>query len=313
MRVFNLFLQWILKVLKPFTLVAMLFLVTFGIYTNLYVFRLFSAPTLLAACMLPYIGYALGGTVSLALRQPIYRVKTIAIETGIQNTSIAYLLLIFSLPAPDGDMAAVGPMASAIMTPLPLVLLVIGYLLYKRFCRRGKEEGEAGHRHEEEGVPLSPSEGGGGGGDGGGGGGEVVDERNGNGNVQEKGEKVNGDGKGSEWRSRKDKEKKDKEKKDKEKTDKEKNDEEKEKKDEEKKDKEKKDKEKKDKEKKDEEKKDKEEKDKEKKDKEKKDEEKKDKEEKDKDKESKDKDKRKEREDSEKRKFLEDRPESDAV
>ena len=72
--------------------------------------------------------------------QPCYRVKTIAIETGIQNTSIAYLLLVFSLPAPDGDMAAVGPMASALLTPLPLFILVIIYLLYKKLCKKKTEE-----------------------------------------------------------------------------------------------------------------------------------------------------------------------------
>ncbi|XP_076449312.1 uncharacterized protein LOC143285782 [Babylonia areolata] len=160
--------KWVLKLLKPFTLIAILFLVTFGVYTNLYVFRLFSPRTLLAGCLLPYIGYTVGGTVALILRQPCYRAKTIAIETGIQNTSIGYLLLVFSLPKPDGDMAAVGPMASALMTPLPLLLLVVVYLLYKRFCKKkkGKKgEGENGGpvdgrrgEKEEEAVALKEGE-----------------------------------------------------------------------------------------------------------------------------------------------------------
>nr|KAG5693089.1 hypothetical protein BaRGS_014039 [Batillaria attramentaria] len=147
------------KFLKPLTLVAILFLVTFGIYANLYVFRLFAPRTLAAGCLLPYIGYILGGLASLVFRQPCYRVKTIAIETGIQNTSIAYLLLIFSLPTPDGDMAAVGPAASAIMTPLPLFVLVLVYLLYKRFCKKKKEgeEEEGGERAGGEGVALKNS------------------------------------------------------------------------------------------------------------------------------------------------------------
>ncbi|XP_070178201.1 sodium/bile acid cotransporter 5-like [Littorina saxatilis] len=153
--------KWILKILKPFTLVAVLFIVSFGIYANLYVFRLFAPRTLAAGCMLPYIGYTVGGLVSLIFRQPCYRIKTIAIETGIQNTSIAYLLLVFSLPAPDGDMAAVGPMASAIMTPLPLFVLVIVYLLYKRFCKKKKEGGEEGEGvegDEEKGGDIGDGE-----------------------------------------------------------------------------------------------------------------------------------------------------------
>ncbi|KAL8564219.1 hypothetical protein ACOMHN_017487 [Nucella lapillus] len=155
--------KWILKVLKPFTTLAILFLLTFGVFANLYVFRMFSPRTILAGCLLPYIGYILGAVISALLRQPCYRVKTIAIETGIQNTSIAYLLLIFSLPMPDGDMAAVGPMASAIMTPLPLFHLVLGYLLYKRCSKKKDGKGQDGEKGGgEEGVALRDGEKGGG-------------------------------------------------------------------------------------------------------------------------------------------------------
>lgn len=131
----------ILKFLKPVSLLVILIVVTFGTYTNLYILKLFAPGTLAAGCLLPYIGYILGGITSFILCQSFSRVKTISIETGIQNTSIAYLLLVFSLPTPDGDMAAVGPAASAIMTPLPLLVLVILYMLYKRFCKK-KQEGE---------------------------------------------------------------------------------------------------------------------------------------------------------------------------
>ena len=194
-----------MKILTPFSLVALLFLVTFGVYTNLYVFRLFSARTLMAACLLPYIGYTLGIAISLLFRQPFYRVKTIAIETGIQNTSIAYLLLIFSLPDPDGDMAAVGPMASALMTPLPLIVVVIVYLLYKRFFKKEKAEKEGGEgvAGGEEGVALREGEG------------DVVGVDVRNGNVPDKGEKPDREKDSPELSGNEpdDKEEKDKEKK----------------------------------------------------------------------------------------------------
>ncbi|XP_071092487.1 ileal sodium/bile acid cotransporter-like [Haliotis cracherodii] len=120
----------IMKVIKPVTLVTVALLLGFGIYANLYIFRLFKPPTLLAGCMLPYIGYVIGGLIALTCRQPWYRVKTIAIETGIQNVMVAYLMLLMALPPPDGDLAAVGPAASACMTPLPLFVLAIGYTIY---------------------------------------------------------------------------------------------------------------------------------------------------------------------------------------
>ncbi|XP_041375774.1 ileal sodium/bile acid cotransporter-like [Gigantopelta aegis] len=125
----------IIKIIKPVSIVTILFLIGFGVYTNLWIFRLFKPSTVLAGCLLPYIGYVTGGLIAFICRQPWYRVKTIAIETGIQNTMIAYLLLQFSLPVPDGDLAAVGPVASSVMTPLPLFVVVIVYLIYKR-CKK---------------------------------------------------------------------------------------------------------------------------------------------------------------------------------
>ncbi|XP_046543689.1 ileal sodium/bile acid cotransporter-like [Haliotis rubra] len=120
----------IVKVLKPVTLITIVILLTFGIYANLFIFRLFKPSTFLAGCLLPYCGYIIGGLVGLMFRQPWYRVKTIAIETGIQNVMVAYLMLQLALPPPDGDLAAVGPLASAVMTPLPLFVLAIGYTIY---------------------------------------------------------------------------------------------------------------------------------------------------------------------------------------
>ena len=126
----------IIKIIKPVSIVTIFFLIGFGVYTNLWIFRLFKPSTVLAGCLLPYIGYVTGGLISFVCRQPWYRVKTIAIETGIQNTMIAYLLLQFSLPIPDGDLAAVGPVASAVMTPLPLFVVTIAYLLYKCYKKK---------------------------------------------------------------------------------------------------------------------------------------------------------------------------------
>ncbi|XP_071090658.1 ileal sodium/bile acid cotransporter-like [Haliotis cracherodii] len=126
----------IVKILKPVTLVTIVILLTFGIYANLYIFRLFKPSTLLAGCLLPYCGYIIGGLVGLMFRQPWYRVKTIAIETGIQNVMVAYLMLQMALPPPDGDLAAVGPLASAVMTPLPLFVLAIGYTIYLKCTKQ---------------------------------------------------------------------------------------------------------------------------------------------------------------------------------
>lgn len=65
-------------------------------------------------------------------RQPWPRVKTIALETGIQNVGVAFLILIFSLPPPDGELAAVGPAASGFMTGMPPFFVTLAYLAYNK-------------------------------------------------------------------------------------------------------------------------------------------------------------------------------------
>ncbi|KAK7104424.1 ileal sodium/bile acid cotransporter-like [Littorina saxatilis] len=121
-----------MKAVKPVVVIALIFMLTVGIYANLYIFRLFQPMTILAGCMLPYIGYIVGGTVALICRQPWPRVKTIALETGIQNVGVAFLILIFSLPPPDGELAAVGPAASGFMTGMPPFFVTLAYLAYNK-------------------------------------------------------------------------------------------------------------------------------------------------------------------------------------
>jgi predicted Na+-dependent transporter len=130
------------KALKPVTLVMIIVLLAVGIYSNMYIFRLFKPRIILAGCLLPYIGYVSGGIVAALFRQPWKRIKTIILETGMQNTSIAYILLINSFPAPDGDIAAVAPVASAVMTPLPPFTITIFYLLYQKFCNKNAGDDE---------------------------------------------------------------------------------------------------------------------------------------------------------------------------
>lgn len=124
------------KLLKPVIVVMALVLISVGICANAYIFRLFKPKIIVAACLLPYVGYVCGGVVATIFRQPWERIKTISIETGMQNTSIAYILLINSFPSPSGDIAAVAPVASAVMTPLPPFLVTICYMSYQYWKKR---------------------------------------------------------------------------------------------------------------------------------------------------------------------------------
>ncbi|BFZ12739.1 hypothetical protein BsWGS_15778 [Bradybaena similaris] len=130
------------KILKPVLIVIVAFIITFGIYINIYIFEMIRPMTIVAGCLLPYIGYILGGLVAFLCCRSWTEVKTIAIETGIQNSTIAFMILYLSLPPPDNQLATVGPAASAIMTPLPLFVAVFFYILYQRYMNRRKSKGD---------------------------------------------------------------------------------------------------------------------------------------------------------------------------
>ncbi|KAH3776386.1 hypothetical protein DPMN_177810 [Dreissena polymorpha] len=126
----------IIKLLRPFTLLVMVFFLCVGLYANWYVFKLFKPVHILAGCLLPYCGYLIGGFVAAILRQPKARVITIGLETGMQNIGVALLVLRISFPSQMSDIATVGPMASGMMTPIPALLAAIGYALYKKCCKK---------------------------------------------------------------------------------------------------------------------------------------------------------------------------------
>uniref|UniRef100_A0AC34G916 PIN-like protein n=1 Tax=Panagrolaimus sp. ES5 TaxID=591445 RepID=A0AC34G916_9BILA len=59
---------------------------------------------------------------ALIFGQKPANVTAIAIETGVQNTGIAIMLLKFSFQQPDADISALIPVIVACFTPFPLLL-----------------------------------------------------------------------------------------------------------------------------------------------------------------------------------------------
>ena len=87
---------------------------------------------LLAAGFSVWIGFSCGYILSASIRLPMKDRIAISIETGIQNTGTAIVLLGFSLPDPDNDISAVVPVAASIMTPIPLTIVWIAMKCYDR-------------------------------------------------------------------------------------------------------------------------------------------------------------------------------------
>ena len=122
----------LVRILKPFSTVLILFIVVFAIVANLYIFKLFSWQIFVAGMGLPWLGYMSGWIAAKCFKCAPGDAMAIAIETGVQNTGIAIYLLRFSLEQPEGDLTTVVPVSVACMTPVPLTLLFLGQLLYKK-------------------------------------------------------------------------------------------------------------------------------------------------------------------------------------
>lgn len=54
------------------------------------------------------------------MKLPKKQIKTVALETGIQNVGVAFLIIYTNLPSPKADYAAFPIIAIAFMTPAPL-------------------------------------------------------------------------------------------------------------------------------------------------------------------------------------------------
>lgn len=131
--------KFIVRCLRPFYILLILCMFTIGVYSNLYIFQLITPVLIIAGCLLPYTGFLLSGLVAFILRQPLPRILTIAIETGIQNTGLPIILMRFSLPQPEADLSVVSPVVIAMFMPLPLWVAVSIVEIRKRCCKkRGK-------------------------------------------------------------------------------------------------------------------------------------------------------------------------------
>lgn len=117
--------NFLVRILKPMALFLILFIIIFGVWANLYIFKMMTWQVCLTGMGLPWMGFSFGFILAKLLRRPAEDVIAIAIETGIQNTGISIFILWGTLPQPLADMTAVIPVAAATMTPLPLLAALI--------------------------------------------------------------------------------------------------------------------------------------------------------------------------------------------
>lgn len=127
------------RILAPASVCMILFIIAFGTYANLYMFSLFTWRILLAASANVWLGFLFGSVVSKAFDLPLEDIIAVAVETGIQNVGIAYVLLGFSLGQPESDIATAIPVAASIMTPFPLLFAYAFLRIRGKFFSRVQE------------------------------------------------------------------------------------------------------------------------------------------------------------------------------
>ena len=133
--------DWLLRWTRPGVVIFIIFMFTFGVYANLYIFRLFTWQIVIAGTCLPYFGYISGGLIAFAFRMPRSSIIAICLETGIQNTGIAILLMKLSLPQPDADLSIIGPVVISMFTPAPL-FVVIAIIEVKRCLDKRRKKAQ---------------------------------------------------------------------------------------------------------------------------------------------------------------------------
>ncbi|XP_045607786.2 ileal sodium/bile acid cotransporter [Procambarus clarkii] len=123
------------KAITPVSTFNLIFMFTFGIYAYHYIFSIFTWKMVVSGFMLPSLGYLAGMVFGFVFRLPLPEVIAISVETGVQNASIALIILQLTLASPGGELSAVVPAASTMFTPLPLVVMFLIKKIYERFIR----------------------------------------------------------------------------------------------------------------------------------------------------------------------------------
>ncbi|UJR13551.1 hypothetical protein I4U23_000565 [Adineta vaga] len=126
------------RFLNPIAVGYLVFILTFGVYINMYIFYTIDFKAIVACCFLPWFGFLGGAIASLIGVRDKKKTIAICIETGIQNTAVAIFFLRLTFPQPESDLALANPILVSMATPIPFLVLVLTRSLMKRFsfCRK---------------------------------------------------------------------------------------------------------------------------------------------------------------------------------
>ncbi|KAL5278053.1 hypothetical protein ACFFRR_002975 [Megaselia abdita] len=132
--------KFLVRILKPVSIILMLWMTIIGIWSELEIFPLFTWKIMFAGMGLPWTAYLISWCVAKIFKQSNRDALTIALEAGIQNIVIAIFLLRFTLPQPYQDLAILIPGCITLMGPLPLLILLVVKKCVSAFQKEEKDE-----------------------------------------------------------------------------------------------------------------------------------------------------------------------------
>ncbi|XP_070771381.1 ileal sodium/bile acid cotransporter [Enoplosus armatus] len=115
------------------------------------------APSLwIIGTIYPFIGFGLGFFLARFAGQPWYRCRTIALETGFQNSQLCSTIVQLSFSPAELEVMFAFPLIYSIFQLVVAVISVGGYRAYKKSCRRSSDDadGEAPSLEAGDGEPA---------------------------------------------------------------------------------------------------------------------------------------------------------------
>ncbi|XP_061697094.1 ileal sodium/bile acid cotransporter [Syngnathoides biaculeatus] len=117
------------------------------------------APSLwIIGTIYPFIGFGLGFLLARCVGQPWYRCRTIALETGFQNSQLCSTIVQLSFSPAELEVMFAFPLIYSIFQLVVAVLFVGGYQVYKKSCGLGSVETDSDSPSLEDGYAERPKE-----------------------------------------------------------------------------------------------------------------------------------------------------------
>ncbi|XP_076313207.1 ileal sodium/bile acid cotransporter-like [Tachypleus tridentatus] len=138
------------KIIRPFTIICLLFIITLAVVTNLYIYQLFTWNIILVGFAIAWSGYTVGWLLSWILRFKRPQIIAISLETAMQNSTIAFLVLSTTLPQPEADLTIVPVVAQLQLTTFPLWFLLGIVTIFKILSGRKKSKNLSHDLKEDE-------------------------------------------------------------------------------------------------------------------------------------------------------------------